>query len=661
MDEKIINNIRSLAIDMIDEAESGHPGICLGAAPIIYTIFAKHLNYNPSDPSWIDRDRFIMSAGHGSALLYSTMFMAGYQLEIEDLKKFRQFGSKTPGHPEYGVTQGVEATTGPLGQGIGIATGMALGGKILEEKYIFEKELKFDNDKPLINHHIYVLCSDGDLMEGISYEAASFAGNLNLDNIIILYDSNNISLDGILSYSFTENVLDRFKALGWYTDIVKNGNSVNEIDNAINKAKKSGKPSIIEVKTIIGYGSIWEGTNKSHGNKLESDDITNLKTKWDLPNERFHVDLEAKKDFSNQLIERSAIKYEIWASNYRRYVEEILDNDDSSLKYLFNNQFINLLDYKWDFSPDLNEGTRVTNAQIINVISEMLPNFIGGSADLSSSTKTYIKNGKDIEDNKYNNKNIWFGVREHLMGSVLNGLSLSKFKPFGSTFLVFSDYMKPAIRMSALMNLPVTYIFTHDSIYVGEDGPTHQPIEQLASLRAIPNLYVYRPCDANELVGCWNSIINSNKPSALSLTRQDVKILTESDMTKVANGAYVVRNEKERLNGIIIATGSEVSLALKVANDLYTNFNKDIRVISMPCMELFLKTPFEYQKSLLPIGHKVIAIEAGSSFGLEKFVYNQSYLITIDKFGTSANAKDVLKYCEFDYETVKEKIKGLLK
>ncbi|MDD2392030.1 MAG: transketolase [Bacilli bacterium] len=661
MDEKIINNIRSLAIDMIDEAGSGHPGICLGAAPIIYTIFAKHLNYNPSDPNWINRDRFIMSAGHGSALLYSTMFMAGYGLEIEDLKKFRQFGSKTPGHPEYGVTQGVEATTGPLGQGIGIATGMALGGKILEEKYTLEKEKKIDNDKPLINYHIYVLCSDGDLMEGISYEAASFAGNLNLNNLIILYDSNNISLDGILSYSFTENVLDRFKALGWYTDVVKNGNSVNEIDNAINKAKKSGKPSIIEVKTIIGYGSIWEGTNKSHGNKLESDDITNLKTKWGLPNEKFHFDLEAKKDFSNQLTERSAIKYEIWASNYRRYVEERLDNDDSSLKYLFNNQFVNLLDYKWDFSPDLNEGTRVTNGQIINVISEMLPNFIGGSADLSSSTKTYIKNGKDIEDNKYNNKNIWFGVREHLMGSVLNGLSLSKFKPFGSTFLVFSDYMKPAIRMSALMNLPVTYIFTHDSIYVGEDGPTHQPIEQLASLRAIPNLYVYRPCDANELVGCWNSIINSNKPSALSLTRQDVKLLTESDMTKVANGAYVVRNETARLNGIIIATGSEVSLALKVASDLYTNFNIDIRVISMPCMELFLKTPLEYQKTLLPIGHKVIAIEAGSSFGLEKFVYNQNYLITIDKFGTSANAKDVLKYCEFDYDTVKEKIKGLLK
>src|SRR5574344_2847030 len=659
MNEKIINNIRSLAIDMIDEAGSGHPGICLGAAPIIYTIFEKHLNYSIKDRNWLNRDRFIMSAGHGSALLYATMHMAGFDIKLDDLKRFRQLGSITPGHPEHGVTPGIEASTGPLGQGIAMAVGMAISEKVLEQKYTNEKEKNFEHNKPLINYNVYVLCGDGDLMEGISYEAASFAGNLNLDNLIVLYDSNNVSLDGDTNMAFTENVIDRFKAMGWHTDIVKN-NTTNEIDKAIEQAKKSGKPSLIEVKTIIGDGSNWQGTNKVHGSKLEKEDIANLKLKYGIPDDKFFVDENLQKEFSKQLMERSAIKYELWASNYRNYLAK-LNNDDSEMKWLFNKQNYNILNYQWQFNKELNEGTRVTNNTIMNVLSQMIPNFIGGSADLSSSTKTYIKDGGDIRDSNYNHKNIWFGVREHSMGAILNGMALSGFKPYGSTFLVFSDYLKPAIRMSALMNLPVTYIFTHDSIYVGEDGPTHQPIEQLASLRSIPNLNVYRPCDANELVGSWNSIINSNKPSALILTRQDVKLLIESKMDQVANGAYIIRKEVNRLNGIIIATGSEVHTALRVANELFRVNNIDLRVISMPSMELFLTTPIEYQKSLLPTGYKVFVIEAGSSFGWEKFVYNNNYLMTIDKFGTSAKPSDVLKYCEMDYDTIKTKIEKLLK
>lgn len=655
MDERIINNIRSLSIDMIDEAKSGHPGICLGAAPIIYTVFSKHLNYSIKDSTWLNRDRFIMSAGHGSALLYATMYMSGFELTIDDLKKFRQLGSKTPGHPEYGVTPGVEASTGPLGQGLATAVGMALGEKILSNKFMLEK------NKSLIDYNIYVLCGDGDLMEGISYEAASFAGNLCLDNIIVLYDSNNVSLDGDTNLTFTENVLDRFKALGWHTDLVKNGNDVKEIDKAIKDAKKALKPSIIEIKTIIGDSSKWAGTNKVHGTKLESDDIAALKLKYGISDEKFYVDENLRKEMSASLMERSAIKYELWASNYRNYLDNVLHGDDSSIKWLFKRENINLLNYDFQFSPDLNEGTRVTNGTIMNAIADMIPNLIGGSADLSSSTKTYITNGKDIKDGSYDGKNIWFGVREHSMGAILNGLALSNFRPFGSTFLVFSDYLKPSIRMSALMDLPVTYIFTHDSIYVGEDGPTHQPIEQIASLRCIPNLNVYRPCDANELVGSWNSIINSNKPSALILTRQNVKLLKESDKSLVANGAYIIKKEQERLNGIIIATGSEVHTALRVAHDLYVNDNLDIRVISMPSMELFLKTPIEYQKELLPIGHKVIVMEAASSFGLEKFVYNSNYLITVNEFGVSAKENDVLKHMNMDYDSIKEKIKGLLK
>ena len=662
MDNKIINNIKALGIDMINEAGSGHPGIVLGAAPIIYTVYANHMNVNTNDPKWINRDRFVMSAGHGSALLYATLFMAGFNLNIEDLKKFRKIGSKTPGHPEYGVTPGVDMSTGPLGQGFASAVGMALSSKILSSKYKFEKKNSFDNERSLIDYKVYVLCGDGDLMEGISYEAASLAGNLNLDNLIVLYDSNNISLDGETTNTFTENVLDRFKAMGWHTDLVKDGMNVKDIDRAIDRAKKSMKPSLIEVKTIIGKDSAWEGTNKVHGKVLEQEDIVKIKSKLLIPSDSFYVDENLLKTFRTKISERSNIKYEIFNRNYNEYVKDYLKGDNSSLKYLFNNEInINLFNHEWKFNYEDKEATRVSNGKILNEIDRLIPNLIGGSADLASSTNTYLKYHADIKDGNYDGKNIWFGVREHAMGAILNGLALNNFRPFGSTFLVFSDYLKPAIRMSALMNLPVTYIFTHDSINIGQDGPTHQPIEQLSSLRLIPNINVYRPADSKEIVGCYQSILNSNKPSALILSKNEVDLLKETSMEDTLKGAYIIRKETNKLHGIIIATGSEVHTAYHIANELYNIEGLDIRVISMPSKEIFKNQPEEYKKSLLPIGYKTFVIEAGSSSDWYEFVYNEKYLMTIDKFGASGKKDDVLEYCNFSYEQIKERIKKLLK
>ena len=660
MDNKIINNIKALGIDMINEAGSGHPGIVLGAAPIIYTVYANHMNINVNDPKWINRDRFVMSAGHGSALLYATLHMAGYNLSIDDLKNFRKINSKTPGHPEYDVTPGVDMSTGPLGQGLATAVGMALAGKVLNQKYKFEKKSAFDAERSLIDYKVYVLCGDGDLMEGISYEAASFAGHLNLDNLIVLYDSNNISLDGETSNTFSENVLDRFKAMGWYVDLVKDGGSIKDIDRAIDKAKKSMKPSLIEIKTVIGKDSAWEGTNKVHGKVLENDDIVRLKGKLLVPSNPFYVDETLMNYFRTKIIERSNKKYEVFSQNYNEYTKNGSNSD--SMKSLFNNEIkINLFNHDWNFDYETKEATRVSNGKILNEIDRMIPNLIGGSADVSSSTNVYLTYRSDIKNNNFDGKNIWFGVREHAMGAILNGLALNGFRPFGSTFLVFSDYLKPAIRMSALMNLPVTYIFTHDSVNIGQDGPTHQPIEQLSSLRLIPNFNVYRPADSKEIIGCYQSIFNSNKPSALILSRHEVQTLKNTNMEETLKGAYIVRKEINKLHGIIIATGTEVHTAHYIAKELYEQEGLDLRVISMPCVEIFRNQSEEYKKELLPIGYKTFVVEAGSSSIWHEFVYNEKYLITIDKFGASGTKDQVLDYCDFNYEQIKNKIKKLLK
>lgn len=659
MDNKTIANIKTLGIDMIDAAGSGHPGIVLGAAPIIYTLYARHMNINCNDDKWISRDHFVLSAGHGSALLYSTLYMAGFDISLDDVKNFRRVGYKTPGHPEINVTPGVDMSTGPLGQGFASAVGMAIGEKILENKFIIPSTSTILADKPLIKYNVYVLCGDGDLMEGVSYEAASLAGTLNLDNLIVLYDSNNISLDGDTSNTFTENVIDRFKAMGWFTIKVLNGTNIDEIDKAIIAAKKSGKPSLIEVKTIIGNGSMLAGTNEVHGKCLSKDDIKLLKRNLAMPDAPFYTDQEAVRNFRNLITTRSGRRYEIWGRAYNEYKNSLNLREDDYLDIILHGKDYDLLKYNWIFDKDEKKSAREHNGAIMQEIAKIVPNLIGGCADLSSSTKAYIKNGDDIKDDHYLGRNIFFGVREHAMGAILNGLSLSNFKVFGSTFLAFSDYMKPAIRLAAIMKLPVNYIFTHDSISIGQDGPTHQPIEQLAMLRSIPNLNVYRPADAKEIVGCWNLMLNSKTPNVLALFRQDTKILDATSIEYVKYGAYPVRKEVEKLHGIILATGSEVHTAVLLAEQLYNESKIDLRVISMPCMEIYEKQSDKYKQSLIPVGYKTVVIEAGSSFGWHKYVYNEKYLITIDKFGISGTKSEVDDYCDFSYEKIKDKVKRL--
>ena len=633
MDREIVNNIKTLGIDMIDKAGSGHPGIVLSAAPIIYTLYAKHMNVNVNDPLWENRDRFVLSAGHGSALLYATLYMAGF-LSLDDLKQFRHINSETPGHPEFGVTNGVDMSTGPLGQGIASAVGMAIAGKQLNKKYEIPKRSKLGKQQSLFDYHVYVLCGDGDLMEGISYEATSLAGSLKLNNLIVLYDSNDISLDGKTKGVFDDNILERFKALNWNTILVKDGTLISNIDKAIEEAKNSDKPTLIQIKTILGDGSINENTNKVHGSPLDKDDITKLKLKLKIEPEEFYVDMEAKENFSKQISERSLKKYNLF--------------NQLSLEFNYTKQ-----DNKIDlshlvFDSNLNESLRVTNGKIMKEIERKLPNFIGGSADLSSSTKTIINN------------NINFGVREHAMGAILNGLALSNYHAFGSTFLVFSDYLKPSMRLSALMNLPVTYIFTHDSINIGQDGPTHQPIEQLISLRSIPNMNVFRPADAKEIVGSWEYIINNKKPSCLVLSRNEVSLNKLTNSKSVMYGGYIVRKENH-LHATIISTGSEVELSIKIADYLYETYKLDIRVVSMPNRELFLNQSKEYQESIVPKGYRTIVIEAGSKYGWEGFVYSDKYLITLDKFGCSGTSEEVLNEMDFSYDKILQKVIKLLK
>lgn len=652
MDNKIIANLKALGIDMIDAAQSGHPGIVLGAAPLIYTIYAKYMNVSTVDPSWVSRDRFVMSAGHGSALLYATLYMAGFNISMDDLKHFRRAGYKSPGHPEYGMTPGVDMSTGPLGQGFASAVGMALGEKILESKFTIS------DGKPLIDYDVYVLCGDGDLMEGISYEAASLAGTLNLDNLVVLYDSNNISLDGDTSNTFTENVLDRFKALGWHTEKVINC-TVEDIDKAIKNAKKSSKPSLIEVKTIIGNGSLNAGSNTVHGKCLTKEDINLVKRKLNINPENFFVDEAAMKAFKDQIKSRTDRKYELFMRRYNDFKENAKEDTLKEFEFFINNKTLNIGKIDYNLDPNLKEATRVTNGTIMKQIAMYIPNFIGGSADLSSSTNTYLKDMSDIKDNHYSGKNIWFGVREHAMGAILNGLALTGFKPFGSTFLTFSDYLKPAIRLSSLMNLPVNYIFTHDSINIGPDGPTHQPIEHLASLRSIPNLKVFRPADSNEIIGSWNCMLNMKGPNSLVLSRQDVRTLASTYADYVQYGAYPVRKEKEKLHGVIIATGTEVHTALLIAEQLYKENKIDLRVISMPCQELFLKQNERYRYSLIPKNVRTFVIEAGSSFGWYRFATDERFVITLDNFGISGTKGEVETYLKFTFEDIKERIKNL--
>ena len=662
MNKEIINNIKSLGIDMIKEAGSGHPGIVLGAAPIMYTLFAKHLNISNRDMNWANRDRFVLSAGHGSALLYATLFMGGF-LTLEDIKNFRKLNSKTPGHPEKDVTPYVEVSTGPLGQGFSTAVGMALAEKILEEQTILPKKSKLEAKRCLIDHYIYVLCSDGDIMEGITSEAAAIAGNLELNHLIVLYDSNNITLDSDTNYTLRENVLEKFKAMGWHTDLVKNGENVSDISKAIEEAKRERKPSIIQIKTIIGNGSLNAGSNRVHGGCLDSEDINQLKLKLNIPSEPFYVNEQAKQSFIAEITNHSSLKYSKWANDYRAFFDENVTGNADNIKFIFNKeQMFDITKFRYDINTEKRKATRVLNGEVMNVIANNINNFIGGSADLASTTKTYLRQMGNVTLDNHQGQNILFGVREHAMGAILNGLALYNFKVFGSTFLAFSDYMKPSIRMSALMKLPVNYVFTHDAVNIGEDGPTHQPVEQLVCLRATPNLNVFRPCDLNEIIGSWNIMLNSiETPNAIILSRLETEAVLGSSIQDVKRGAYIVKVEPEKVEGVIIATGSEVSLAIHIAENLYQKSKISLRVVSMPCQELFMKQTKEYKESILPVGIKRVVIEASSSYSWYQFVYNDNYLFNINDYGVSASSNDVLSYMHYDYNTIENKIYKLFR
>ena len=655
LDIETINSIKVLALDMIDKAGSGHPGIVLGAAQIIYALYKDHLKAIPSNSNWINRDRFVLSAGHGSALLYSLLYHAGYDIDIEELKHFRELNSLTPGHPEYRVTPGVDASTGPLGEGIGMAVGMALAERYLRTISNIEKK-----NSNLIDYYTYCLCGDGDLMEGVSYEALSFASAQNLNKLIILYDCNHVSLDSDTTNTFTEDIEIRFEALNFNILNVKNGNDYNEISKAIKQAKKSNRPTIIICNTTIGKDSLLEGTNKVHGKPLSKEDLNSIKTKYKITNESFTVSQEVLNYFQNTINTRVGEAYKKWEEEYI----SIKESDNIGLHSLINllerNTFvIDFDDTKFKISDEYNEELRESNHKIMNFISPKNPFFLGGSADLSSSCKTNLdKSSIQSEDNPVG-KNIYFGVREHAMGAILNGMALSNLKVFGSTFLSFSDYQKPAIRMSALMNLPVTYIFTHDSVYVGPDGPTHEPVEQLTMLRTIPNFITFRPADINEIMGSWEYILKNNCPTALVISKEKRSKNKNTNAKFVKYGAYMIRKEKYHLDGIIIATGSEVEMAMDISKELFT-MGIDTRVVSMPSMELFLKQNPKYEEQLLPKDVPTFVIEAGSSIIWNRFATKPEYIFGVNRFGMSGKTDEVIRYLKIDKNTILEKIANYL-
>ena len=658
MSQKSVNAIKVLGVDAINKAKSGHPGVVMGAAPMAYSLFAKHLRVNPKKTDWINRDRFVLSAGHGSMLLYSLLHLSGFEdVSLEEVKNFRQWGSKTPGHPEFGHTKGVDATTGPLGQGISTAVGMALAERYLAAKYNKEGYSLFD-------HYTYVICGDGDIMEGVASEASSFAAVQKLNKLVVLYDSNDICLDGETKDAFSENVRARYEAYGWNTILVEDGSDVEAVNDAIEQAKKSDKPTLIEVKTIIGAGSPnRQGTNGVHGAPLGDEETALFRKEIGWENEPFDIPADVYADFKANVADRGENEYTKWEKLYADYkaaypelakeLEEALTRED--IKHLSKESF----SFK---NVGEAQATRNSSQDAINSVAAVLPTFFGGSADLSHSNMTFIK-GDNLQDDAHRTeRNVQFGVREFAMATVLNGLMLhGGVRVFGGTFFVFSDYLKGALRLSALQNLPVTYVFTHDSIAVGEDGPTHEPIEHLASLRTIPNTYVFRPADATETQAAWYLSQKTNdRPISIVLTRQNLPILENSSFEKVAKGAYVVYETATDFNTILIATGSEVALAIDVARELEKDGSK-VRVVSMPSVELFEEQSKEYKEELLPLNiRRRVSLEMGNSALWYKYVGLDGLAIGIDKFGASAPANKVIEEYGFTVEAVVEKIKNEL-
>ncbi|MGM1048441.1 MAG: transketolase [Bacillota bacterium] len=665
IDNLSIATIRTLAIDAIEKAKSGHPGMPMGSAPMGYQLFAKTMNHNPDQPTWINRDRFVLSAGHGSMLLYSLLHLSGYDLSIEDLKQFRQWGSKTPGHPEFGHTAGVDATTGPLGQGIAMAVGMAMAEAHMGAVY------NKDNFK-VVDHFTYGICGDGDLMEGVSAEAASMAGHLKLGKLIMLYDSNDISLDGELNLAFSENVAQRFEAYGWQVLRVEDGNDLPAIEKAIAEGQADlNRPTLIEVKTVIGYGSPNKqgkgGHGGTHGSPLGTEEakLTKEFYKW-VYEEDFYVPEEVREHFG-LVKERGIASFKAWKEQFEKYKAAYPE-----LAAQFEQAVSGELAEGWDkdlpkyTTEDKAVSTRIASGKALNGLIEGVPNLLGGSADLESSTMTHLNGLASFTANSYEGRNVYYGVREFAMAAAMNGVALhGGLKIFGGTFFVFTDYLRPAVRLAAIMKLPVTYVLTHDSIAVGEDGPTHEPIEQLASLRIIPGLTVIRPADANETSAAWAyAAENQDRPVALVLTRQNLPILdatADNAREGIKRGAYVVADAKEgKAQAQIIATGSEVQLAVK-AQEALAEEGIQVRVISMPSWDLFDQQDQAYKDSvLLPDVKARLAVEMAHPFGWERYVGDKGAILGISTFGASAPGDRVISEYGFTVENVVSRVKSLL-
>lgn len=654
IDQLCINTIRFLAVDAVEKAHSGHPGAPLGAAPMAYVLWDRYLKHNPVNPRWPDRDRFILSMGHASMLLYALLYLYGYPLSLDEIKRFRQWGSKTPGHPEYDPETGIETTTGPLGQGFGNAVGMAIAEAYLSR--LFNRE-----GYPIVDHYTYVMASDGDIMEGINHEVASLAGHLRLGKLIVLYDDNRITIDGPTDLAFSEDVAKRYEAYGWHVQRVDDGNDLEAIDRAIRGARDElSRPSLIIVRTHIGYGSPKQDSEKAHGEPLGEDAVKATKEFFGWPLEpEFFVPEEALEHTRRAVEKGKALEarwnemFQAWSMEYpelRRLWDRIMQGRLPD--YLFRNLP--------DFSGDKPMATRAASGKVINALASELPELIGGSADLAGSNKTKIENSPPFLPGQYNGRNIHFGVREHGMGAILNGMSLhGGVRPYGGTFLIFSDYMRPAIRLAALMHQPVIYVFTHDSIGLGEDGPTHQPVEHLPSLRAIPNLWLIRPADAKETAAAWKvALERRDGPVALALTRQKIPVLdVDKDVVihGVAHGAYILDEAsggKPEL--ILMATGSEVHLAREARLRLEAT-GIPTRVVSMPCWELFELQPESYRNQVLPPDIPArVAIEAAVPLGWSRWVGTKGEVIGLNRFGASAPYPEVMEKLGFNVEHVVE-------
>ncbi|HCY2879972.1 TPA: transketolase [Staphylococcus aureus] len=657
-DQLAVDTLRALSIDTIEKANSGHPGLPMGAAPMAYTLWTRHLNFNPQSKDYFNRDRFVLSAGHGSALLYSLLHVSG-SLELEELKQFRQWGSKTPGHPEYRHTDGVEVTTGPLGQGFAMSVGLALAEDHLAGK--FNKE-----GYNVVDHYTYVLASDGDLMEGISHEAASFAGHNKLSKLVVLYDSNDISLDGELNKAFSENTKARFEAYGWNYLLVKDGNDLEEIDKAITTAKSQEGPTIIEVKTTIGFGSPNKaGTNGVHGAPLGEDERKLTFENYGLdPEKRFNVSEEVYEIFQNTMLKRANEDESQWNSLLEKYAETYPELAEEFKLAISGKLPKNYKDELPRFEFGHNGASRADSGTVIQAISKTVPSFFGGSADLAGSNKSNVNDATDYSSETPEGKNVWFGVREFAMGAAVNGMAAhGGLHPYGATFFVFSDYLKPALRLSSIMGLNATFIFTHDSIAVGEDGPTHEPIEQLAGLRAIPNMNVIRPADGNETRVAWEVALESEStPTSLVLTRQNLPVLdVPEDVVEegVRKGAYTVYDSEETPEFLLLASGSEVSLAVEAAKDLEKQ-GKSVRVVSMPNWNAFEQQSEEYKESVIPSSvTKRVAIEMASPLGWHKYVGTAGKVIAIDGFGASAPGDLVVEKYGFTKENILNQVMSL--